>query len=513
MSLLLGVDVGTSAVKALVVDEQGTILATASAPLDLCTPRAGWSEQDPAQWWGATVASVRAIVHNPAVRASSIRAIGLSGQMHGLVLLGAGQRGPRPAALRPAILWNDQRCAPQCARIEELAGGRDALVRACGNAALPGFTAPKVLWVREHEPDTFRRVGLILLPKDYVRLCLTGVAHQDVSDASGTMLLDARTRGWNHTLMSLLGLDPAIFPPVLESAAPAGTLTHDAAAELGLSPGLVVAAGAGDNMAGAIGAGIVEPGQCLATIGTSGVIYTHSRTPLADVAPASGATSGRTHLFLAGDGGVSMPGGFSITGCTLSAGGSLQWLHESLFPDLSYDQLFAEAAAVAPGAEGLLFLPYLTGERAPHPDPNARGAFVGLSLRHGRGHLVRAVLEGVTFTMAQILGIQRSLGLSPKVIRLGGGGARSGLWRQMQADVYATPVALTNTEDGPALGAAMLAGVAVGAWDSVPEACRAVVRETARVEPEHPERYAPARSVFDRLYHDLRPAFGELARV
>lgn len=513
MTLLLGIDVGTSAVKALVCDERGTIIATSSAPLELSTPRAGWSEQTPAQWWGATVTAVRAVVQGPGVHASSIRAIGLSGQMHGLVLLGADVRGPCPSALRPAILWNDQRCAPQCARIEELAGGRAALVRACGNAALPGFTAPKILWVREHEPETFRRASVLLLPKDYIRLCLTGVAAQDVSDASGTMLLDAATRRWNSSFLSQLGLDPAILPPVLESAAPAGALTPRASAELGLPAGIVVAAGAGDNMAGAIGAGVVAPGQCLATIGTSGVIYTHSREPLADLQSADGAPSGRTHLFLAGDGDACRPGRYSITGCTLSAGGSLQWLHDTLFPDVSYDQLLADAAAVDAGAEGLFFLPYLTGERAPHPDPNARGAFVGLSLRHGRGHLVRAVLEGVTFTMAQILAIQGSLGLNPPVVRLGGGGARSPLWRQMQADVYGKPVTLTNTEDGPALGAALLGGVAAGVWGSVPEACQAVVRETHRIEPAESERYLAARAVFGRLYQDLRPAFAEMSRL
>ncbi|MCC6950108.1 MAG: xylulokinase [Phycisphaerales bacterium] len=513
MTLLLGIDVGTSAVKALVCDERGTIIAAASAPLELSTPRAGWSEQDPRQWWRATVAAVRAVVQSPGVHASSIRAVGLSGQMHGLVLMGADVRGPCPSALRPAILWNDQRCAPQCARIEELAGGRAALVRACGNAALAGFTAPKILWVREHEPETFHRASVLLLPKDYIRLCLTGAAAQDVSDASGTMLLDAATRRWNASFLSRLGLDPALLPPVLESAAPAGTLTPLASADLGLPPGALVAAGAGDNMAGAIGAGVVEAGQCLATIGTSGVIYTHSREPRADLPIAEGAPSGRTHLFLAGDGDAFRPGGFSITGCTLSAGGSLQWLHDALFPDVSYDQLLADAAAVSPGAEGLFFLPYLTGERAPHPDPNARGAFVGLSLRHRRGHLVRAVLEGVTFTMAQILAIQGSLGLNPPVVRLGGGGARSALWRQMQADVYGKPVTLTNTEDGPALGAAMLGGVAAGVWGSVPEACRAVVRETHRIEPAEPERYLAVQAVFDRLYHDLRPAFGDMSRL
>lgn len=513
MTLLLGIDVGTSAVKALVCDERGTIIATASAPLELDTPRAGWSEQDPRQWWEGTVTAVRTIVQCPGVHASSIRAIGLSGQMHGLVLLGADVRGRCPAALRRAILWNDQRCAPQCARFEALAGGRAALVRACGNAALPGFTAPKVLWVREHEPEIFRGASVVILPKDYVRLCLTGMVAQDVSDASGTMLLDASTRTWNLALLSKLDLDPALLPPVLESAAPAGTLTPQASAELGLSPGTLVAAGAGDNMAGAIGAGVVEPGQCLATIGTSGVIYTHSQEPLADVAAADGTPSGRTHLFLAGDGDASRNGGYSITGCTLSAGGSLQWLHDALFPDVSYDQLLADAASVEPGAEGLLFLPYLTGERAPHPDPNARGAFVGLSLRHRRGHLVRAVIEGVTFTMAQILAIQGSLGLNPPVIRLGGGGARSALWRQMQADVYGKPVAMTNTEDGPALGAALLGGVAARAWGSVPEACRAVVRETLRIEPAQPERYLAARAVFGRLYQDLRPAFAEMSRL
>lgn len=515
MPILLGIDVGTSATKVIACDGHGRVLAAASEPHTLHCPRPGWSEQDPEEWWRATAGAVRRVLAAEGVRPDAVAGVGLSGQMHGLVLLagGSAQRADRPGdVLRPAILWNDQRTAAECEQIEAAAGGKRALVAATGNAALPGFTAPKLLWVRRHEAGVYGRAGLMLLPKDFVRLRLTGRAAIDAGDASGTMLLDAATRAWRPATLAALAIDPAILPPVLESADAAGRVSAWASRETGLPEGVVVAAGSGDNMAGAVGAGIVGEGRLLATLGTSGVVYAHAGTPRPDLPADPAVPAGRTHVFCAGDGDASRRGGYGMTGCTLSAGGALQWARDALWPGASFDELLAQAARVPPGCEGLAFLPYLSGERAPHPDPAARGAWVGLSLRHTRAHLVRAVLEGVTFTMRELLDLFAGLGLRAPAIRLGGGGARSPFWRQMQADVYGAPVTLPNTEEGPALGAAIMGGVAAGVWPSVHAACDELIHDTLTVEPRQSAAYDAPRAAFARLYGDLRDAFARAAR-
>jgi len=427
--MVLGLDAGTSALKAILLDEDGRIVASASREYPLHQPHPGWSEQDPMDWWDAAKAAIRQLASD-----SPIRAVGLSGQMHGCVLLdrAAVARG-RGTPLRRALLWNDQRTGAECRWIEERVGGRARLVELVGNAALTGFTLPKILWVRDHEPELFRSIAAVLLPKDFIGFMLTGKVATDVGDASGVLLLDIDRRSWSAEMCHVVGIDPAILPPVFESGALVGELSRDAAAETGLAPGTPVVAGSGDNQTGAIGAGIVAPGMVLATLGTSGVIYAHAERPRRDLPsphalmprpsvpssypnsdPRSSAKSpaplppnaerrtlnaepvaGRLHTMYAATGTPTSPGQWCVTGCMLSAGGSLKWARDTIAPGVPYESLIDEASRVPPGAEGLIFLPYLTGERCPYPDPDARGGWIGLTSRHTRAHLIRAVLEGV----------------------------------------------------------------------------------------------------------------------
>jgi xylulokinase len=511
---LLGIDIGTSSTKAVLCDGGGRIVATAGSAHEVLTPRPGWSEQEPEGWWRATVGAVRGVLERAGVPGESVVGVGLSGQMHGSVLLGAGALrgdGAAAAALRPALLWNDQRTSDQCAAIERAAGGRAACVETVGNAALTGFTLPKLLWVREHEPEVWAQVAAWCLPKDFIRLRLTGELATDVGDAAGTLLFDVDRRAWSERAHALAGLDPALSPRVLESCAVAGRVTAWAAAATGLRAGTPVVAGSGDNQCGAIGAGVVEAGLVLATLGTSGVVYAHCPSVRKDLG-GDGTPAGRVHTMCAADGTGGAPGHWSLTGCMLSAAGSLQWLHDALFPETPYERLLAEAESVAPGAGGLVFLPHLTGERCPYPEPLARGAFIGLTSRHTRGHLVRAVVEGVTLTMRQILDIFGAVGVETTRVRLGGGGARTAFWRQLQADVYATTVELPNTEEGPAFGAALMAGVGVGAWSTVAEACAASIglTETREPDPARAARYAELLAAYRPLYPALREHFGAL---
>lgn len=510
--LLLGVDVGTSSVKALACDSSGRIVATCSAAHPIHQPHAGWSEQNPEDWWTSSVSAIRGVLSDPKCDGSRVIAVGLSGQMHGSVFLPAGSETP----IRPALLWNDQRTAEQCRSIEQAFGGRRAMVSMVGNAALTGFTLPKIIWLREREPENFAKVATVLLPKDYVRLKLDGRRATDVGDASGTLLFDIEARRWSRAALSRVGLDPAILPDVVESGEVTGRVTPAAAAETGLPAGTPVIAGSGDNQAGAVGAGIVRSGLVLATIGTSGVMYAHSDSPRRDLQSTTSDRQegpepvGRLHTMCAANGSRGIPGQYSLTGCMLSAGGSLQWCRDALFPGESFEALMAEAEQVRPGCDGLVFLPYLTGERCPYPDPQARGGWIGLTSRHTRGHLVRAVIEGVTFGMGQILDLVRGLGVEVESVRLGGGGARSALWRQLQADVYRCRVATMDTEEGPAFGAALLAGVGAGVFPNVAEACRTAVHESGIIDPRDSSAYDGARQVYGSLYTDLGPRFAAL---
>lgn len=512
MPHLLGIDIGTSGTKTLICDGRGRVLATAMSPHDISSPKPGWSEQDPEQWWSATCKATKAALRKAKLKKTDIGAIGLSGQMHGSVFLGPdGDTKP----LRPALLWNDQRTATQCDEIEKAAGGRKKLINMVGNPALNGFTAPKILWVRQHEPRVYAKTHHILLPKDYIRLCMTGEYATEVGDASGTLLLDVKKRKYNTKLLSLLDIDRALLADCHESHVVTGALHQRGAAALGLQEGTPVVGGSGDQPAGAIGNGIVRRGVVSATLGTSGVVFAHADTPTYD-------PQGRVHTMCA-----AVEGKWCVFGCMLSAGGSFQWFRNRLGPaeaasaavrknpDKLYASLIREAQQAPPGCEGLFFLPYLTGERCPHPDPDARGGWIGLTARHGRPELIRSLLEGVTFGMADAVQIMDGMGLNTKTVRLSGGGAKSAFWRQLQADVYGKTCAVINADEGPAYGVALLAGVGTDVWSSVPQACDAAIRETERFKPDRKlaRRYAAHHAQYQRLYAALKDEFKAIAQL
>ena len=471
---LVGIDVGTTGVKGLAVGVDGEVMARAQATYSLSTPRPGWAEQDPENWWQAC----ERVLDELRRAAGAPAGIGLSGQMHGLVPLDRADR-----VLRPAILWNDQRTAAECREIEATIG-LERLISLTGNRALPGFTAPKLLWLRRHEPDVYGQIARIALPKDYVRLRLCGEHATDVSDASGTLLLDVAQRRWSQEVLEALALDPEWLPGVLESPVASG---HTA-------DGVPVAAGAGDQAAGALGAGVDRPGPVSVVLGTSGVVFAALECFAAD-------SQGRVHAFC-----HAVPGAWHGMGVMLSAAGSLRWLRTAVGGEASYDELTAEAARWGPGAEGLIFLPYLAGERTPHADPDARGAFVGLELRHDRGALVRAVLEGVAFGLWDSLDLLAQLGVRPELGRVSGGGAASELWLQIVASVLELPLERVAVDEGAAFGAALLGGVAAGVWSDVHEAVAATVKLQGRIEPvpEWVEAYAGQRERFKALYPALR---------
>ena len=473
---LIGIDVGTTGVKALAISADGEVLARAEHGYPLSTPRAGWSEQDPGEWWRASEAALAQVSEG-----RDVAGIGLSGQMHGLVVLDADDE-----VIRPAILWNDQRTGEECAEIERLVGlGR--LIELTGNRALTGFTAPKLLWLRRHEPDAFARIHHVLLPKDYVRLRLTGERAMDVADASGTLLLDVAERRWSETVVDALELPREWLPRLLESPEVSGRT----------AAGVPVAAGAGDQPAAALGVGIDRPGPVSVVLGTSGVVLAALPAYRADA-------EARVHAFC-----HAVPGGWQAMGVMLSAAGSLQWFHDALAPDLPFAALVDAAAAWEPGAEGLTFLPYLAGERTPHADPDARGAFVGLELRHDRGALVRAVLEGVAFGLRDSLELLRELGVDASVGRVSGGGARGRLWLEIVASVLGIPLELTAVEEGSAFGAALLAGVAGGVFGDVHEAVARCVRVRETIEPDR--SWVAAYDDLYPRYRSLYPALKEAA--
>ncbi len=491
-SLLLGVDVSTTATKALLVDDRGAVVGVASASYELSTPRPLWAEQDPELWWKATRDSIAEVIASTGVDHRAVEAIGLTGQMHGLVLL--DESG---SVLRPAILWNDQRAAAQCDEIRERFG-LEELVRITGNDAFPGFTAPKLLWVRDHEPEIYRRVRQVLLPKDYIRFRLTGEHATDRAGAGGTLLLDLATRDWSRELLEALKIPAEWLPPTHEGTAITGRLSSGAAELTGLTLGTPVVGGAGDQAAQAVGVGAVVPGVVALTLGTSGVVFAACERPLSEPA-------GRLHAFP-----HALPDTWHVMGVMLSAGGSLRWHRDTLAPGVEYDSLFGEAKRVEPGSEGLFFLPYLSGERTPHADPFARGAFVGLTLKHDRPHLTRAVLEGVAFGLRDNLALMRKVGLdSVGQVRISGGGARSPVWRRILANVLGIDLVSVETSEGAALGAALLAGVGGGFWPSVEAACAAAVRlgKTTRTDPNSAAAYDPIYRRFREHYPAMQPLF------
>ena len=488
---LLGLDISTTGAKALLIDAAGAVIGSATTPLTLSTPRPLWSEQNPADWWAGMAASIRRLLAEQGVAGESIAAIGLTGQMHGLVLLDeSGQ------VLRPAILWNDGRTQAQCDEMRARLG-RARLIQITGNDALTGFTAPKVLWVQQNEPGVYAQARHILLPKDYLRFKLTGDYAMDKADGAGTILFDLRARDWSPEVLAALNIPAEWLPPTFEGPEVTGVVSVAAAAETGLLAGTPVVGGGGDQAAQAVGVGAVEPGVIALTLGTSGVVF--ATTPSALVEPA-----GRLHAFC-----HAVPGRWHFMGVMLSAAGSLQWYRDALAPGVSFDGLIAEATNVSPGSEGLLFLPYLSGERTPHPDPLARGAWVGLTIRHGRPHLTRAVLEGVAFGIKDSFTLIQGAGLGGiEQVRVSGGGAKSALWRQIMADVLGAELVTVNTTEGAAYGAALLAAVGAGFYGTVDEACQATIEITGRTEPgPAAAAYANVYPLYQALYPALQNEF------
>lgn len=493
-SYLIGIDVGTSSAKAVLIDESGVVLDTVAPEYEFQTPHPLWAEADPADWWDATVQAVRSLLEK--VNASEVAGVGLTGQMHGMVALnGSGE------VLRPCIMWNDQRTALQCEAITNRVGS-EKVIRLTGNPVLPGFTAPKIAWTRENEPETFAAIDKILLPKDFVRYKLTGEFFTDVSDASGTSLLDVENRRWSDEMLAALEIPSSWMPEVTESPVASSRISAEAATATGLLEGTPVIAGGGDQAAQAVGCGIVGTGAISATLGTSGVVFAHSDEYRVE-------PEGKLHAFC-----HAVPGKWHLMGVMLSAAGSFQWYKNKLCgeemaaeaaggPD-AYDALTAIAGEAPPGSEGLLFLPYLSGERTPYPDPNARGSLVGLSLRHGKAHVTRAVLEGVSYGLNDSLTLMRNLGIEPDRIILSGGGARSELWKQMLSDVFDARCEMVNAVEGAAYGAALLASVGAGIYPDVEQACSSCIKVTDSVLP------GPNRKAYEAFYPRYRALYPAL---
>ena len=492
----LGIDTSTTSSKALLIDERGEVIAVASSPHTLQTPRLLWSEQYPREWWEAVAASIKSVLEKAGISGEGIGAVGLTGQMHGLVLLDEDGN-----VLRPAILWNDQRTQSQCDEIHQIIG-KEKFIQITGNVALTGFTAPKILWVKENEPDIFTQAKHVLLPKDYIRHKLTGEYAMDKADGAGTVLFDLKSRDWSDEVLSALGIPREWMPKTFEGTDFTGYVTEEAASLTGLKVGTPVAAGGGDQAAGAVGVGAVEPGIVGLTVGTSGVVF--ATTPSALIEP-----EGRLHAFC-----HAVPRMWHFMGVMLSAAGSLQWYRDMLAPNMSFDELLKEAESIPAGSEGLQFLPYLSGERTPHPDPLARGAFIGLTLRHSRAHMTRAVLEGVSFGLKDSFTLIQNAGLGAITqVRASGGGTKGALWRKILASVLeAELVTAEGTTEGAAYGAALLAGVGAGAWTDVAAACKLCIKITGSTQPDSSQVdvYRKSYLLYQELYPALKSSYGRM---
>lgn len=507
MAYLIGMDVGTTGTKTLLIDESGALVASATEEYPMYTPHPQWAEQDPEDWWQAAVKSIRRVLGSVEIDPDDIVGIGLTGQMHGMVMLDAQGK-----VLRPCIMWNDQRTAAQCDWIMDTVG-RERFLDLTLNRALPGFTAPKIIWTRENEPEVYAQAAQILLPKDYLRYRLTGVYATEVSDASGTVLFDVSKRAWSEPVLEALDIPREWMPDCVESSQITGRITSEVAELTGLSAGTPVVGGGSDQAASGVGTGVVEPGLVSVTMGTSGVVFAYTQRPVRDA-------EGRLHTFC-----HAVPDKWHVMGVTLSAGGSFRWFRDTLglgekdVARLSgvdaYDILTAEADNALAGSEGLFFLPYLTGERTPYADPNARGVFFGLTLRHDKRHMVRSVMEGVAYSLRDCIELFRDLAVPIEQVRAVGGGARSQVWRQILADVFGTELVTINVTDSTAFGAALLAGVGAGVYDSVSQACEETVRIVDRIEPEAASQsiYNDCYPVYRSLYSSLKPAYDAVAAI
>ncbi len=507
MAYLLGVDIGTSGTKTVIFDLKGNTVGSALYEYPMYQPKMGWAEQDPEDWWKATYMSISKVLAKTGVKKSEVKGIGLSGQMHGMVLLDKDNN-----VLRPSIIWCDQRTQKQCDKIMDIVG-RERLIEITGNPALTGFTAGKVMWVKDNQPEIYEKIAKILLPKDYVRFMLTGEFATEVSDASGMQYLDVPKREWSKEVVSKLGVEYEWLAPVYESYEISGKINRRAAELTGLAEGTPVGGGAGDQAAGAVGNGIVKSGVMSATIGTSGVIFAHTDKILIE---PTGCMQSFCHA---------VPNAWHIMGVTNGAGLSYRWLRDNM---CSVEQVMAErlgtdpyelmgtqAEAVEAGCSGLIYLPYIMGERAPHLDPDAKGVFFGLSASHDRRHMIRSVMEGVSYSLLDGLNIMRSLGLATTEIRASGGGGRSELWRQIMADMFRTDICTINSKEGPALGVALLAGVGVGEFSSVPEACDATIKQVTCQKPieDNAKVYDKFYEVYKGLYPSLKSHYKNVAKI
>ncbi|MHC1695908.1 MAG: xylulokinase [Eubacteriales bacterium] len=508
MSYLLGVDIGTSGTKSVLFDEDGGIIASALAEYPLYQPKNGWAEQEPEDWWNAVCVTVKQCVDKSGIDPRGIKGIGLSGQMHGLVMLDKDGK-----VIRRSIIWCDQRTEAQCATLTSLVG-KEKLFEITANPAITGFTAAKILWVRENEPENYSHCDKILLPKDYIRYKLTGEFASDVSDASGMQLLDIAGRRWSDFVLERLEINKSMLGRVYESCEATGQLTWSAAAATGLVAGIVVAGGAGDNAAAAVGNGIISEGKISASLGTSGVVFAHMDKPTVD-------PLGRVHTFC-----TSVPGAWHIMGVTQGAGLSFKWLRDNFFTGEvqtagllgeSPNYLLDEIAATSPaGANNLIFLPYLMGERTPHLDADCRGAFIGLSAIHTKADMLRAVLEGVIYSLNDCMGIINGMGVRPSSVTATGGGAKSALWRTIMSDVFGLDVSVAPSTEGAALGAAILGGVAGGVYKSVADGCAAAIHEgkggTISPDESRAAKYAGMYGVYAKLYPALRDCYKLLSK-
>jgi xylulokinase len=494
MPYLLGLDISTTGAKALLIDEKGDVVASHTTPQPISTPKPMWSEQNPSDWWDGIAASIRAVLDETGA-AGEIEAIGLTGQMHGLVCL--DENGD---VLRPSILWNDQRTQAECDAITK-AVGAERLIQLTGNRALTGFTAPKIVWVRNREPEVYAKIAHLLLPKDYIRFKLTGDYHTDMAGAAGTSLLDVAKRTWSQEVLDVLGIPAEWMPKTHEGPEITGVVSAAAAEATGLIAGTPVVGGGGDQAAGAVGVGAVRPGVVSLVVGTSGVVF----APLGSYAYEP---EGRLHAFC-----HAVPGQWHFMGVMLSAAGSLQWYRDTLAPGVDFGALTAEAKDVPAGSNGLQFLPYLTGERTPHPDPLARGAFIGLTVRHTRAHMTRAVMEGVAFGLRDSFELikQSEAGREIVQVRVSGGGAKSPVWRQILADVLDVPLVGVDAPEGAAYGAALLAGVGAGVWADVAEATDSIPLGEETAPGEHVAVYEDVYRVYTSLYPTLKDTFPKLA--
>jgi xylulokinase len=499
MPLFLGIDTGTSGTKAVLIDESGALRASDTQEYSLSTPHPQWAEQDPAtQWWPAAQSAIKAVLARAGVTGEQVGGVGLTGQMHGSVFLDKNGE-----VLRPALLWCDARTGVECAEITEAVGGEARLFEVIGQPVFTSFTAPKIVWLRKHEPEVYARVAQVLLPKDYIRYKLTGEYAAEVSDASGTSLLDVRKRDWSPTMLEALDIPREWLPRVYESQEVTGRISAEAAQLTGLAAGTPVVGGGGDQAAGAVGTGAVAAGRVSSALGTSGVVFAHSDEPFFD-------PQMRIQTFC-----HAVPGAWHLMGCMLSSGGSLRWYRDTFAPGTDYDEITRGAATAPPGCEGLMFLPYLTGERTPYPDPDARGVFFGATLRSTRDWFARAVLEGVAYSFKDAFILLEEIGVPVAEVRASGGGAKSPFWLQVLADVVGHPHVTLHADEGPAFGAALLAAVGTGTYASVVEACGATIRTVSETRPN-----AATQAVYDRyyplycsLYPALKGAFGEAARL